>query len=73
MNGLQILKEHKRQNKFANKYEPFRRYCSCGHSVYIPSKIKFIICSHCGNRVYFNEEDKKRDDFKNKLRGLLNE
>ena len=73
MNGLQILREHQRQNKIANKYEPFRRYCSCGHSVYIPSKTRFIICKNCGNKVYFNVKDKKQDEFKDKLRRLLNE
>lgn len=31
MNGLQLLREHKKQNKIANKYEPFKRYCECGH------------------------------------------
>lgn len=73
MNGYELVKEHKRQNRIANKYEPFRRYCSCGHSIYISSNKRFLICHYCGNKVYFNEEDKKQDEFKDKLRRLLNE
>lgn len=73
MNGYKILKEHLRQNEIANKYEPFRRYCSCGHSVYISKQTKFIICKHCGKKIYFDEKDKKHDEFMNKMRRLLNE
>lgn len=73
MNGLQIVKEHQKQNRIANKYEPFKRYCECGHSVYIPSQVESIICKHCGQKIYFDREKQKKETFKNKMRRLLNE
>ncbi len=73
MNGYQILKEHLKQNEIANKYEPFRRYCECGHSIYISEKMGSLICHWCGRKVYFDEKDKKKDEFKERMRKMLNE
>lgn len=73
MNGLRLVKEHLKQNKIANKYDPFKRYCECGHSVYIPSYVEFIICHHCGEKIYYDKEKQKKEIFKRRMRRKLNE
>lgn len=47
--------------------------CECGHSINITNRYKRIVCSWCGKMVYLNEDDKKKNDFKSKVRNILNE
>ena len=71
--GYQILKEHQKQNDIANKYEPFKKKCKCGHTLYISEQNKKLVCHWCGRLVFLHEEDEKKNNFKEKMRRLLNE
>lgn len=47
--------------------------CTCGHSINITNRYKRLICKWCGKMVYLDKNEQKKNDFKNKLRSIINE
>ena len=57
------------ENKKAEGLKAIKRYCEhCGHTNYVPKRLKKIICSYCGHAVYYDEKEK----FKDKLGRMVN-
>lgn len=51
------------EKKRFNELDKIRHVCECSHTVFVPSKLEFAYCSHCGKRVYRDAQAK----FKHKL------
>lgn len=68
-----IKKSWTEDTKLLNEIQNYTRTCECGHRVRLTNKYKRAICEFCGRMVYLNEEDKKRNDFKERMRKLINE
>lgn len=75
-----IDQEHKLYKSLAD----FKKKCKCGHTVYVgknnPNKKNYVICSHCGTRVYYYKHDQdqydrkvRKDEFIFKFNKCLNE
>jgi len=58
--------------KYINELSKYKRQCTCGHVIAITNRYKKVVCNWCGKTVYLYEEDKKRNDFKEEMRRLLN-
>ena len=37
-------------------FQPYRYYCSCGHSLIIGAKVPNKLCSYCGRLVFKDKE-----------------
>lgn len=62
---LAMLKLEKKKD---NAYTKIRRYCKCGHTVYVPKQFKKILCAYCGRYVYYDEKEEFKDKLQRKLR-----
>lgn len=63
---------HTTNQRFINELSKYKRQCTCGHVIAITNQYKKVVCNWCGKTVYLYEEDKKRNDFKEEMRRLLN-
>ncbi len=63
----------KQDSKMLNEIQHQTVTCECGHRMRITNKYKREICNYCGRMVYVRVEDKKRNEFKSKIRSILNE
>ena len=54
--------------RYKDKLEKSRIKCSCSHTIYIPSDVDRIICSHCGYWVYRTPKLKFLYEMKEKWR-----
>ena len=57
----------KELTKYVDEVQNFMYKCKCSHTVMIAKAKKYVICSHCGRRVYRNKEE----EFKNRLEEKL--
>lgn len=51
------IKMMSEEQKIANKLQPYRHKCKCGHTMFLIEN-PYKICSHCGNIVF---RDKKAE------------
>ena len=58
----------KEESKYYNELSKYRQKCKCGHSVFIVNKKNKVLCTWCHNYVYKT----KLDEFKDRMRGVLN-
>lgn len=58
----------KAEKKKDNAYANIRRYCKCGHAVYVIKQFKKVICSNCGQTVYYDDKEEFKDKLQRKLR-----
>ena len=65
-NHIMTKKEFKRQTE---EYDKVKVRCTCGHRVVIPYWRTRQLCTWCKRYVYRD----KKDEFKDRIRGLLNE
>jgi len=54
--------------KMAQVKSQYRKYCKFGSSRLMLPKMDFIVCNHCGRRIYKNYETKKKYDFRESFR-----
>lgn len=60
-----------RDSRLLNAIQDFTRTCECGHRIRLTNQYKRAICQYCGKMVYLNEEDKKREKFKEEMRRMI--
>lgn len=66
-----IKKTWAEDTRLLNEIQNYTRTCQCGHRIRLTNKYKRAICEHCGRMVYLNEEDEKRERFKEEIRRKL--
>lgn len=64
-------KTYKEDTKYFDEIAKHKYLCECGHSVLITGKNIKRLCDWCGHYVYISEKEKKRDNFKKKMKGML--
>lgn len=47
--------------------------CQCGHRIRMTGRCKKLECNWCHRMVYFDKQEQKKNEFKNKMRSILNE
>lgn len=60
-------------SKLLDEIQKYTATCKCGHRQRLTNKYRRAICQFCGNMVYLNKEDQKKEEFKSKMRSILNE
>ena len=66
-----VKKSWKEDTRLLNALQDYTRTCKCGHRVRLTNKYKRAICEFCGRMVYLNEEDEKREKFKEEMRRMI--
>ena len=61
----------KRDSRLFDAIQDLTRTCECGHRIRLTIQYKRAICQFCGKMVYLNEEDKKREKFKEEMRRMI--
>lgn len=56
--------------KIADDLSEVRKYCKCGHVVYLLNKYDFSYCGYCGRRVYKNDEIEFKRKIIEKINGV---
>ena len=84
---MQKFKNNKVTNKFGkalkieNALSCCKRKCICGHTQIITKRknLEYVICTHCGGRIYYDkikqkEHDNKcnKEEFKRRLISIYN-
>lgn len=62
-----MIMDNKQFQRQSEEYDKVKYLCKCGHKTVIPAWVNKQICSWCGHYVYKN----KKDEFKDRLRGVL--
>lgn len=52
-----IIRMMYEEQKIADKLQPFRKKCKCGHSVILVDN-PYLICTHCGKPIFRDEKAK---------------
>ena len=63
-----MLEKHNKaeEKRYYDELSKYKRTCKCGHIAVVVKDKK--ICTWCGNYIYKS----KKDEFKDRLRGVLN-
>lgn len=58
-------------SRLMNLYQDYTVTCKCGHRVRLMNKPN-VICNWCGEMVYLDKKEQKKNDFKKEMRKILN-
>ena len=61
-------KKYKEERKKDNAYTEIKRYCKCGHAVYVIKQFKKVVCGYCGRYVYYDEKEEFKDKLQRKIK-----
>ena len=67
LTGMQV-NMIKKESERTEAYSKIRRYCKCGHTVYVPKQFGKVVCDYCGRYVYYDEKEEFKDKLQRELR-----